>query len=53
VMERYSKRSDKSLLILAKLSNVPSKILTIEKKVGLPNKFKVPNIKVKWSLKKN
>lgn len=45
---KYTKRSEKILSNLAKLSKVENNIVKIEKKTGLPSKFKIPKVKIKW-----
>lgn len=46
MINKYSKRSDKVVSNLAKLSKAETKIVMIEKKTGMPGKFNVPSVKV-------
>lgn len=49
---KYSKRSDKIVSNLAKLSKVETGIVKIEKKSGLPSKFNVPRINIKFKIRR-
>lgn len=49
---KYSKRSDKIISNLAKLSKVEAGIVKIEKKTGLPSKFKVPRVNIKFKTRR-
>lgn len=43
MIQKYSKRSDKIVSSLAKLTKVESAAVKYEKMTGMPNKFKVPS----------
>ena len=38
---------------LQKIGNLDGKIAKMEVKSGLPKKFKVPKVNIKWQMKKN
>jgi hypothetical protein len=46
MLNKYSKKSDRNLVILAKLGNQGLKeAYIVERRTGIPSKFKVPKIK--------